>query len=852
MPHVRLFGPPELIVHGDRAERFRTRKHLALLIYLALEATDRPVQRDRLIELLWPEAPPDRGRHSLAQGLTVLRARLGRDSLGRGGHALRLVCSISTDLDLLDGDDPAPHHLEPPLVGLEHLAGTTFAHWLDSTRERLVRLRADRLHAQLDARRRAGDATRVHEVANRLYVADPLSEAAVQALCEQHLHRGDAPAAARLLRRHLARVEREAGPPVSAGLRRLLQQVETGHLATRRLDRTAPRASRHRPPEAFVGREPDLSRLEALWADAREGRRRTCLVAGAAGIGKSSLLARFATSVAARAAAVCEVSCQEIGRDIPFAAVSDIVMALAEYPAARGTDARWLAEASRIAPGLREVYSGIPDPPPLSGESIRLRLAEAVVRILDAVGEEGPMLLVVDDLMYLDPASRDIIHLLLQRHECSPFLVLASARTADEQGLIRHLHSTGIGIDWDEVISLGALTDEQVDAMLRRLLGEDGPLPAPLVAAIAELAEGNPYLVEMLLSDWRRQGEGSLIEAHVPGREPRLDLPVPSTMQRALERQYTGLGAEEERILSLLAIAGQRLSAREVADLLGQSSTTTDSAALLLLDRGLLRVEAGGLTFKNQLHRTVVYQAMPRESRKFLHAKVGEHLASTSGELSFQRMLTAAHHLSEAGLDLRALDLAIEGAGLAIERGGAAEAERALKRLTSKAGDERRRPAEILRARAMIAVGRNVDALRLVEEIGDRPVPALDTGALSFIRAAALHGARLASDGKIRLAIEDALKHAVENKDNIMVLRTLQLSAEFSSETGQDLADRIGHIRDLVGDEADKEVVALAELARGYCLLISARFVEAQASFSLAGNKFREASWELELRKALN
>src|SRR5438045_2175771 len=73
-------GPPLLFTEAGEQVRFRTRKHFALLIRLAVEA-GRKLTRDYLMDLLWPDVAAPRARHSLAQALTVLKEKIGRDQL---------------------------------------------------------------------------------------------------------------------------------------------------------------------------------------------------------------------------------------------------------------------------------------------------------------------------------------------------------------------------------------------------------------------------------------------------------------------------------------------------------------------------------------------------------------------------------------------------------------------------------------------------------------------------------------------------------------------------------------------------------------------------------------------------
>ena len=79
--YLRCLGQPTLYSPSGEAIRFRTKKHLALLVYLALEAP-RIHRRERLSEVFWPKVSTAEARHSLATALSVLRPRLGPESFG--------------------------------------------------------------------------------------------------------------------------------------------------------------------------------------------------------------------------------------------------------------------------------------------------------------------------------------------------------------------------------------------------------------------------------------------------------------------------------------------------------------------------------------------------------------------------------------------------------------------------------------------------------------------------------------------------------------------------------------------------------------------------------------------------
>jgi len=103
-PHLQLLtlGAPLLLTQAGEPVRFRTRKHFALLIRLALDA-GRKLTRDYLMDLLWPDAAAPRARHSLAQALTVLKEKIGRDHLVVQRASIALVAgAVQVDVGRLD------------------------------------------------------------------------------------------------------------------------------------------------------------------------------------------------------------------------------------------------------------------------------------------------------------------------------------------------------------------------------------------------------------------------------------------------------------------------------------------------------------------------------------------------------------------------------------------------------------------------------------------------------------------------------------------------------------------------------------------------------------------------------
>src|SRR6266571_7765252 len=225
---LNVFGSPQLVRDGRSPVHFRTKKHLAVLLYLHLEGRTRSIPRDRLVDLLWPEVPPEKGRHSLSQALLAIRSRLGTDAVTGREHDVQLLAELPSDLSALRQGQVASVRLAEPLRGLDDCAGAEFAHWVDGARVRLKAQARDALRAALQTARVRGDLSETHLLAAALYDIDPLCIDAVYGLAERALLDGDTVAAVRLLKDHVRRAQAELGTNPNPEIARLLRRLERG------------------------------------------------------------------------------------------------------------------------------------------------------------------------------------------------------------------------------------------------------------------------------------------------------------------------------------------------------------------------------------------------------------------------------------------------------------------------------------------------------------------------------------------------------------------------------------------------------------------------------------------------
>lgn len=781
---LRLFGPP-VVRDGDGSEvRLRSRKQLGVLVYLMVER-ERAVARDELMEAFWGDVSRERAYQSLCQALVEIRRRIGRDAVVSRDETIRIGVPTSTDVEAL-AEDLERRDLSNPLQEMDWWGTAELGPWLERSRAWCRRMAGAVLLRGIAENRLAGATLRVHRCAELLYVLDPLSEAAVLALTERELLKGDVVGGIRLLRAHLARIGETLGCSPQPSVERLLRRLEAGahppvELVPKRL---AAHASRVRPT-VLVARERELAALEGEWQRVQDERRlRSCIVTGAGGIGKSSLVRRFAATVAARAQPVFVVSCQEIGAGIPFATASDLVEELLRDPAVSATDPVWLAEVSRIHPSIRERYPGVPDPLDVPIDIVRLRIAEGIMRMIESITDGAPVSIVFDDLPYMDPATQDVIAVLTKRARSLPVLLIGTGRFEGRSlGAPRPLpDGRPLGRDATHV-HLAPLHEEGIRSQVSALapsLSLDGP---HIVERIVKLSEGNPHFVEFLLSDWDRHRASSLAAGR-PAHELPEDWIPPESRRDAFALFFQGLGDNARNTLQILAVAQRSLAVDEVARALGVQTNELDHPALELLTHGILRLEAGQLGFKSELHRAFAYFGMSPDARLYHHGILARSIRDSHDMSHFSQQLEAGQHYLLSGASQEARALIQEGARNAIRAGAPAEAERNLENLARVESEDRLASTALLLAEAQAAGGKSLECLTTLGGIPHSRLDPREALEAQLLRCRTTAVLRDVPAQEIMEGVEKLLNTSLAVGHLEVALSALQLLAEFAAEAG--------------------------------------------------------------------
>jgi DNA-binding SARP family transcriptional activator/tetratricopeptide (TPR) repeat protein len=721
---LRCLGQPALYTSAGEPVRFRTRKHLALLVYLAVE--NRVHRRDRLAELLWPHVSPTEARHSLATALSVLRPRVGIEALETNRDQVRLLPgSVRLDLERLEAGDVlgseliAPLEVAPFLDGFDVSESAEFTHWKDRVQARLLPVIKDALLILMDRCRRTGDTRQIERLADRMLALDELSEEAIRAKMEARAFAGDRLTALEIFEEWKAKLAEELQAVPSdlvEGMAVRLRRRGWERTTLANIPNVPTDQWRGRP---FIGRAAEYRVLYELWEGVPKGIPGHALILGDSGVGKTTLVQRLTTAAGLEGAAISRVQCYDVEREIPYSTLSGLIIGLLDRPGVSATSPEALAELSRTVPQVRQRFPHLPRPNDSQGETARIRLTEAFLEMLTVIAEEHPVILVVDDLHLADDVSLAVLHLVMRRARGLAIMVVLVARSGEmaqaTQALRLRESGAGLGISDIEV---GPLSEDESREMLNCLISSDDRQPGITEQrALLRAAAGYPMVLELLVQDWTVSGDHSLAMA-VDAMTTELGISAPTTIpySKILDRITRSLDSNTHSVLNLAAVLGRRLNDLRIYGIVDLSIAQTMSGMSELVRRRVLRDGAQGLEFVNELVRGAAYIGVSPSLRYVLHDKIAERLIQEFWAGGDDLGLEIAWHCMRAGRCREATTYLFDGARHAMRGGALTEGERALTTALWQShliGHERAQ-AVVLLAEILQDQGRWLDSLNLL------------------------------------------------------------------------------------------------------------------------------------------
>ena len=646
MLHITTFGGLQIERDGPPLDLpSRTARHL--LAYLILHH-DRSLARDLLAGTFWPDRSNALARRALSQALWQIRTALGpsADRVVAEPEHVTFTLQPGDRLDVTDfetairSDDPAQLREAVALYQADFLEGC-YADWALLERERLREQYLAALERLVVLHKRRGDFEAALQLAQQLVAADPLRETAHQE-CMRLYHLLDRSRAALAQYQALCEIlaeEMDAEPlPRTAQLAREIAAA----LAT-----DAPSHLPFPTPEApaleqtsalpLVGREAERAALLAHLERAIGGQGTLVLIEGEAGVGKTRLLDALAEGADWREVPVCRGRGRELTGALPYGvlreALRQALTPLRISQILRLLEPTWLQEASRVLPTLAERLPALPPPPKLGPDQQRQRLVEGLYRLVLALGEVTPHVLILDDLQWADESTLAVLHSLVQRLSESRVLIVGAYRSAEARArpeLWEALQALDRAGEHPRLL-LARLTVEQTGELVRRGLGLIDQAPRFERRLYQETA-GNPLFVLETLRALHDEGllyrdeDGDWSTPWDQAASGYTAMPLPSGVQEIIGQRIARLDADEFALLEGASVLGDAFD----FDLLARTQPLPEARLLDVVD-GLVRrqllIEAPEVyRFSHDKVQEVVYAGIEASRRRALHRQVGETL----------------------------------------------------------------------------------------------------------------------------------------------------------------------------------------------------------------------------------
>jgi DNA-binding CsgD family transcriptional regulator len=408
----------------------------------------------------------------------------------------------------------------------------------------------------------------------------------------------------------------------------------------------------------FIGRQNDLQLLDRLMVQLGNRHGQVALISGEAGIGKSRLV-KEAKARAPEGVMILEGHCFQTESALPYAPLLDLfrnyfgIHSREEIAQAVGPSAPQLV---KLFPELAVHLPHQTSTPDSDPKQEKRNLFQALSRTLTDLAQNGPLIVVVEDLHWSDSTSLEFLLQLARRIPSQPILLLVTYRsdetTPELTYFLAELDRERLGVEF----ALKPMSQPEVESMLRAILDLKTPISQGFLDTIFPLTEGNPFFVEEILKSLIADGD----IFYADGTWDRKDisqLHIPRTIQDVVQRRAQLLDEPTLQALTLAAVMGRRFDFGLLQEMLGVNEGEL-MAMLKNLIKAQLVVEetADQFAFRHALTREAVYATLLLRERQRLHRQVGEAIERLYADSLNSHLADLSYHYYTSGVWGKALE----------------------------------------------------------------------------------------------------------------------------------------------------------------------------------------------------
>jgi class 3 adenylate cyclase/predicted ATPase len=431
----------------------------------------------------------------------------------------------------------------------------------------------------------------------------------------------------------------------------------------------------------LVGREEELELLMRRWRQAARGEGRVVLLSGEPGIGKSRLtvalqerlheephtrLRYFCSPHHTDSALYPTITQLEraagFERDDTPAAKLDKVTSLLGAASEQESDIQLLSELLSIPASDRH--------PPIdwSPQRKKEKTFQALLRQLQMLSRQRPVVLVYEDVHWIDPSSRELLDMIVERVASLPVLLVIAFRPEFQPPWTGQAHVS--------TLALSRLGRRDGAALVQRVAGNNA-LSDEIMTEIIDRTDGVPLFVEELTKAvLEAGGDGSA--SKMISKAPLQVHAVPATLHASLMARLDNLGPAAKEIAQIGAAIGREFSYAQLVRVAQKKEDEVKEALARLSDAGLAYRRGtppdANFLFKHALVRDAAYGSLLRSQRQQLHGRIVTTLEAEFPEIAAAQPEVLGYHADEAGMAAKAIGFWQKAGELAVRRGANQEA----------------------------------------------------------------------------------------------------------------------------------------------------------------------------------
>jgi len=405
----------------------------------------------------------------------------------------------------------------------------------------------------------------------------------------------------------------------------------------------------------LVGRDAELAQVDACFQRLRSDFAQVVTVIGDAGSGKSRLLYEFKQRLADEPAVFFEARCSAWNQLVPYypfvAMLRQYFDLAADEPVSCGCDkvARklrdWDPQLDHVYPYLCRMLSlpvaGDVDDLP-ADDQIKRETFEAVGHLIMRETERGPVVMMIEDLQWMDEPSREMLDAAVAEMGRKPLMLLVTHRPDFQPAWRTHAAFTQL--------RLRRLNDDDVVQITRTLAG--GSLPAELERLILSKAEGSPFLTEEITRALIEEGHLSRDDGQQRLTRPVEEIRIPGTVQEVIAARLDRLGPSAKRVVQVASVLGRQFHRAHLVQLLASEGVDVAHELDELERRGVVHrknlFSNDEYRFGESLTQEVAYEGLLLKQRRQWHERIGALIEASPSERSAERSAALAHHFARS------------------------------------------------------------------------------------------------------------------------------------------------------------------------------------------------------------